>query len=122
MSISPQLKKLFHDHPKAKDNSMNVCKSENEIADEIHIVHEIFKYNLRLLRAGEGLSAERLSVALYMPVKRINDLEEGRMPPKFEDLVKIVDYFPITYDDLLDGKLTLDIRSHKRNQNVRDNG
>lgn len=68
---------------------------------------ETFKYNLKLLRASSGLSGKELSIELDMSVKRINDLEEGRMPPNLEDLIKIVGYFKISFDDLLMTRIQL---------------
>lgn len=78
---------------------------------EIEEVLEIFRYNLRLLRHSEGLSATELSLKLNLFPKRIADLEGGRMPPNLSDVVAIVDYFPITFDDLLDQKIPLQIPS-----------
>jgi len=88
--------------------------SEINIEEEIIIVNEIFRYNLKLLRASEELSGEELSCKLHLPIKRINDLEGGRMPPNLEDLIKIVNHYPITFDDLLDGKIGLLIQSEYR--------
>ena len=80
------------------------------IEEEIEIVLDIFRYNLKLLRSFDKISAEDLSVKLKMNRKRISELEY-RSAPKFSEIVKIVDYFPITFDDLLDGKIELYIRS-----------
>lgn len=88
--------------------------AEINIEDEIKAVNEIFKYNLKMLRASEELSGEELSNKLQIPIKRINDLEGGRMPPNLEDLIKIVNYYPITFDDLLDCKIGLLIQSNAR--------
>lgn len=88
--------------------------SEISIEEEIVIVNDIFRFNLRILRQSEALSAEQLAVTLDLPVKRISDLEEGRMPPKLDDIVRIVDHFPITFDDLLDSKIELNIKSRLR--------
>lgn len=86
---------------------------EIKIEEEIVIVNEIFRFNLRLLRQHEGFPGEKLSALLRMPVKRINDLEGGRMPPTLEDIVKIVNHYPITFDDLLDSKIELSIKSQQ---------
>lgn len=83
---------------------------------EIEEVHEIFKYNLRLLRASAGISGKELAEQLkFKSLSRIHDLEEGRIKPRFEELVLIVDHFPITFDDLLDSKLQLNIPSRNIN-------
>jgi transcriptional regulator with XRE-family HTH domain len=81
------------------------------IEREIEIVNSLFRHNLMMLRASETLSGKDLSLKLGLTKHRINDLEEGRMPPTFSDLIKIVDYFPITFNDLLEGKLELNIKS-----------
>ena len=73
---------------------------------------EIFKYNLKILRASIDISGEDLSNTIKMPIKRINDLEGGRMPPNLEDLIKITNHFNVTFDDLLKAKISLLINSH----------
>jgi len=80
---------------------------ENDIEEEIKIVNEIFQYNLKILRTSEGLNGTQMASRLDLPVKRVNDLEEGRMPPNLRDLIKIVDYFPIDFNCLLDSKIQL---------------
>lgn len=87
---------------------------EINIEEEIKTINEIFRHNLKMLRASEEMSGEELSNKLQMPVKRINDLEGGRMPPNLEDLIKIVNHYPITFDDLLDCKIGLLIQSNAR--------
>lgn len=89
-------------------------KPELTIDQEIELVNSFFRYNLQLLRQSEGLSAVELSIKLGMHEKRIGDLECGKMPPRFDDLIRIVDYFPITYDDLIDCKIGLKIPSQER--------
>lgn len=84
---------------------------EAHFTTEINTVHELFMHNLMMLRASVGLSGSALAEKLLMPKNRILDLEEGRMPPKFDDLVKIVDFFPITFNDLLEYKIELAIKS-----------
>jgi len=88
--------------------------TEINIDEEIKTVNEFFRYNLKMLRASEEMSGEELSNKLQMPIKRINDLEGGRMPPNLEDLIKIVNHYPITFDDLLDAKIGLLIQSNAR--------
>jgi DNA-binding Xre family transcriptional regulator len=82
-----------------------------ELETEINQVNNLFRKNLILLRASQALSGRDLSEKLLMSKNRINDLEEGRMPPTFSDLIKIVDFFPITFNDLLEYEITLDIKS-----------
>lgn len=73
-----------------------------------------FRHNLRLLRVDSNLSGEQLADKIGMAKKRINDLEEGRMPPKMEDAISIATIFNITLSDLF-GRIELDIPS-KRSQ------
>jgi len=64
---------------------------------------EIFRANLRLLRAERRISGNDLSKALNMKAaKRINDLEEGRIgKPTLDELLEIARYFEIQVDCLL---------------------
>lgn len=94
---------------------MHTPKEEISPEEEVKIVHNLFKKNLRMLRLSESLTAKDLSERLgFDKGKRINDLEEGRVKPKFDDLVLIVDYFPITFNDLLEVELTLNIPSRRK--------
>lgn len=90
------------------DKDFSITK---DIEQEIQTVWEIFRHNLRLLRHSEGLSADELGQRCRMQPKRIADLEGGRMHPNLNDLIKLVEYFPITYDDLLDYKIGLKIKN-----------
>lgn len=64
---------------------------------------EIFRYNLRLLRASVMKSSSELSYELELQTsKRIADLEEGRTSqPKLEEVMKMAKYFNVTTDQLL---------------------
>jgi DNA-binding XRE family transcriptional regulator len=64
---------------------------------------EIFRHNLRLLRASVMKSSNQLSKLLELQsLKRIVDLEEGRASqPKLEEVMKIAKYFNVTTDQLL---------------------
>lgn len=64
---------------------------------------EIFRRNLRLLRASVMMSSIELSNKLKMQSgKRIADLEEGRTSqPKLEEVMKIAKYFKCSTDELL---------------------
>lgn len=84
------------------------------IEDEIKLVNEDFKYNLRLLRTAKGLSGVEASEQMGMIANRVNDLEGGRMPPNITDLVKIVDFFDLSFDDLLDQRLSIFIPSQHK--------
>lgn len=84
------------------------------VEEEIEIVNIDFRNNLRLLRTSHGLSGVELSAELKMTPNRVHDLEEGRMPPKIDDLVRIIDFFDITFDDLLDQRLGVLIPSRTK--------
>lgn len=64
---------------------------------------ELFRHNLRLLRATTGLSAEQLGKAVGMPkYHRIFDLEYGRATqPKLDEVKQICAYFKIRIDELI---------------------
>ncbi len=74
-------------------------------------VYSLFCSNLKLLRASTELSGVELAEKLDMSAKRINDLEGHRMPPTLDDLVAITHYFQITFDDLLNSKIGLSLKS-----------
>lgn len=93
-----------------------ITKEKLSIEDEIKTVAAIFGRNLRLLRISEDLGAEELSQRIGIPVKRIYKLEEGVQLPTFKELIKIVDFFPITFNDILDRKLQLHIPSLSMNK------
>lgn len=88
--------------------SGNILDSKTE-KKELDEVMAIFRHNLRLLRLNEKLTQNELSERLMMNKKRIGGLEEGRLKPTIEEIIKIVDYFPITFDVLLDCEITLDL-------------
>jgi len=96
----------------------NLVNTSGTIAEEIQIVNNLFIANLKLLRASVGLSQKELALAVGISSRKIADMEEGKLPPTLADLVRLVEYFPITFDDLLDIKLELDIPSRRRNINI----
>lgn len=65
--------------------------------------YELFRHNLRLLRANVGKSATDLSKDLKCTsLKRINDLEEGRVAePNLSEVIAIAKYFNVSIDDIL---------------------
>ena len=71
------------------------------IGKNIQKVKEDFILNLKLLRASKDLSGKELAEKTGMAIKRIADLEEGRVNPTIVDLVSISTFFNISYDDLL---------------------
>lgn len=78
-------------------------KCRAKLSDVRKAEFEIFRYNLRLLRASVGKSAAELAAELKLrTLKRINDLEEGRISqPKFEEVLLFAKYFNVTLDQLL---------------------
>lgn len=83
------------------------------IADKVKYSLADFRYNLRLLRATTEYSGKELAKKLEMSESRINDLEEGRMPPKMEDAIAIATFFNITLSDLFE-RLTINIPSESK--------
>lgn len=69
---------------------------------------QIFQFNLKLLRTNKEMSGEDLAAALkFESRKRILDLENGRMPPRFDELVTIGKYFDINIGNLIGFAITL---------------
>lgn len=60
-----------------------------------------FRRNLSVLRSSKPISAEKMSRELNLKVHRINDLECGRTPPRFDELRSIAIYFEVTLDELI---------------------
>jgi DNA-binding XRE family transcriptional regulator len=87
---------------------------KEDIAHKVKRSLDEFRYNLRLLRATTEYSGVELSEKLGVASKRINDLEEGRTPPKMEDVIAIASYFNITLSDLF-ARIELDIPSKRNN-------
>jgi len=85
----------------------------NNLSEQVKRSLDEFRYNLRLLRATTEFSGKELSEKLGMGEKRINDLEEGRMPPKMEDAIAIAMFFSITLSDLF-SRIDLKIPSREK--------
>lgn len=83
------------------------------IADKVKRSLADFRSNLRLLRATTEFSGRELAKKLGMSESRINDLEEGRMPPKMEDAIAIATFFNITLSDLFE-RLKINIPSESK--------
>lgn len=79
-------------------NSKTVTSSH--VSDQVKRSLANFRHNLRLLRVDVNLSGAELAVKIGMAPKRINDLEENRMPPKIEDAIAIANIFNVTLSDL----------------------
>lgn len=61
-----------------------------------------FRTNLVKLRGSMGLSAKELAEKCGLKSsKRILDIEEGRLPPKLEDVICICGYFEQSIDSML---------------------
>lgn len=80
------------------------------VSDQVKRSLANFRHNLRLLRVDVNLSGVELAVKIGMAPKRINDLEEGRMPPKIEDAISIANVFNVTLSDLF-SRIELNIPS-----------
>lgn len=90
-----------------KKNTMGIAKKDLEnkpsLTEERLKEFELFRHNLRLLRATTELSAEALGKALDLPkYHRIIDLEYGKATaPKLDEVKIIANYFKISIDELL---------------------
>jgi len=82
---------------------------------EIEEVNKIFRDNLRMLRQSERLSINELAEKLGFNGRRMKSLDSGEVKPSFSEVILIVDYFPITFDDLLEYKIELHIQSRQKN-------
>ena len=85
----------------------------SDVSDQIKNTNDILRYNLKILRHSVELNQSDLSEKAWMDINRIGDIEGGRLPAKLEDIVKIVKYFNITFDDLLYSKIEILIPSKK---------
>ena len=64
--------------------------------------YKLFRRNLLLFRAIAGLSGRALSETLKMKApNRIHDIEEGRTPPKLDEVCTICKHFGHKMDDML---------------------
>lgn len=91
-----------------KDIAKKVSLTEERLKE-----FELFRRNLRLLRATTGLSAEQLGKDLGMPkYHRIVDLEYGRATqPKLDEVKIISEYFKVSIDELLYKKAVISFES-----------
>lgn len=78
---------------------------------EVKSVQDVFMYNLRLLRTSYSFTTAELSDVLGLNEKRIGNLECGQTPPTLMDIVAIIAFFKIDFNDLLDVKIELTIKS-----------
>lgn len=60
-----------------------------------------FNKNLQFLRKNKKISQAKLGEILEMTRDSINSLENGRMKPSYETLIKIRNYFNVNLDDLI---------------------
>lgn len=76
---------------------------EIRLSEKRKSAFEVFRYNLRLLRSSVNKSGSELSKELELQtIKRINDLEEGRVSqPKIDEVMKLAKYFNVSTDQLL---------------------
>lgn len=60
---------------------------------------EIFRHNLKIVRAIRGLSAERLSEgAKLRSKKRVLDIEEGRVSARLDEAIVICDTLVVPFE------------------------
>lgn len=66
------------------------------------VEYHSFRRNIRMLRQEKGLSAVEASRKIGLRhQKRYLDLEEGRMPPHVDKVIKISEYFKVKIDTLI---------------------
>jgi DNA-binding XRE family transcriptional regulator len=64
--------------------------------------YKIFRDNLAKIRAVRCMSAEEVAIKAGLKhKKRVYDIEEGRLPPKLEDVCAICKLFEVSIDDML---------------------
>lgn len=64
-----------------------------------------FSYNLKHLRIQNGLTQEDLGKKLNKDYSTIGKWENGTRSPIMEDVIKIADFFNITLQELISGKV-----------------
>ena len=70
-----------------------------------------FGENLRTLRERRGLSYRQLAAELGYDHSHLVKLESGKGLPSAGLIIAIVEYFGVSYDELLDDKVELRKRS-----------
>ena len=64
--------------------------------------YHTFRRNIRLLRHEKGFTANEAAKEVGLRhCKRYADLEEGRMPPHVEEIIKISEYYKVKIDTLI---------------------
>jgi len=66
-----------------------------------------FGQKLRALREYYELSYRRLGAELEIDHTHLAKIEAGRALPSFELIVKIANYFEVTFDELMDDEIDL---------------
>lgn len=85
---------------------------DQEILDTaVKKVQSRFQFNLRLLRTSYSYTTAELSDFIGLNEKRIGNLECGQTPPTLADIVAIIEFFDIDFNDLLDTTIELSIKS-----------
>lgn len=64
-----------------------------------------FSFNLKHLRIQKGLTQEDLGKKLNKDYSTIGKWENGTRSPIMEDVIKIADFFNITLQELISGKV-----------------
>lgn len=68
-----------------------------------------FGAKLRMLREHYGLSYRQLAAELGYDHTTFSKIEAGRAFPSFELILKIANYFEVSFDELLDDNVELDL-------------
>jgi len=68
-----------------------------------------FSEKLRALREHYGLSYRQLGAELGYDHTTFSKIESGDRLPSYELIVKIAEYFEVSFDELMDDKIELDL-------------
>lgn len=58
-------------------------------------------YRLRLIRTGKGLTMKEVSQKTSLAISHISNMENGKSTPSLDTLATLVDFYAVSYDDLL---------------------
>ena len=102
--------------PKTLHQNKSVVKTQFEkpdifssLARKIGRVIQRLGEKLRALRQKNGLSYRQLAAELDVTHVNLISIESGRSFPSMALLYKIAEYFDVSYDELLDDEVELDL-------------
>lgn len=75
--------------------------SKGKLAMKRYEEFAIFRQNLTILQATKDATNKELAEIIGLRPKRIEDFREGRLPPKFDELITIAKFFNVTLDQIM---------------------